>query len=162
MPSVNKTTAPVAADESEIEPRHLPLLPAGSSLVDSAAAVGNLIRFLETGSVPDGLFAEDVCFDLTLPRWRIQGTNARDLVAARFEGHPSPGTVHVERVEQTGHGFTIEFEERWTQAGQRWYSREMIRADLVGPTIVELSIYCTGDWDELRQREHAEAVNART
>jgi hypothetical protein len=64
----------------------------------------------------------------------------------------------VERVEQTGHGFTIEFEERWDSEGQRWYSREMIRADVVGDSIVELSIFCTGDWDEARQREHAEAV----
>jgi hypothetical protein len=25
-------------------------------------------------------------------------------------------------------------------------------------TIVEMSIYCTGDWDEAKQREHADAV----
>ena len=31
----------------------------------------------------------------------------------------------------------------------------MIRADVVGDRIVEMSIYCTGDWDEARQREHA-------
>jgi hypothetical protein len=61
-------------------------------------------------------------------------------------------------VEHTDHGFTIEFEERWNAEGQRWYAREMIRADVVDQSIVELSIYCTGDWDEARQREHAESV----
>jgi hypothetical protein len=34
----------------------------------------------------------------------------------------------------------------------------MIRADVVGDTIVELSIYCTGDWDEATQRKHEQAV----
>jgi hypothetical protein len=125
---------------------------------DRSVAVANLIRFLETGAVPDGLFAPDVFADLSLPQWRIQGATAEQVVAIRAAGHPIPGQVRVERVEQTGHGFTIEFEERWDDQGQRWYCREMIRADTVGDSIVELAIYCTGDWDEAKQREHADAV----
>jgi hypothetical protein len=125
---------------------------------DTSAAVANLIRFLETGSVPDGLFAPDVFSDLSLPHWRIQAATDGEIVAIRAESHPWPGQLRVERVEQTGHGFTIEFEERWDHEGQRWYCREMIRADVVAGTIVEMSIYCTGDWDEARQREHAKAV----
>jgi hypothetical protein len=53
----------------------------------------------------------------------------------------------------------FEFEERWhddTNAG--WYSREMIRCDVVDGSVAELSVYCTGDWDEARQAEHAGAV----
>jgi hypothetical protein len=88
----------------------------------------------------------------------MQAATAEEIVAIRAEGHPWPGQVRVERVEQTGRGFTIEFEERWDNEGQRWYCREMIRADVVGDSIAELSIFCTGDWDEARQREHAEAV----
>ena len=125
---------------------------------DTSAVVAKLIRFLETGSAPDGLFAPDAFSDLSLPHWRIQAATAEEIIAIRAEGHPCPGQVRVERVEQTGHGFTIEFEERWDDQGQRWYCREMIRADVAGGSIVELSIYCTGDWDEARQREHAEAV----
>ena len=125
---------------------------------DASAAVAKLIRFLETGSVPSGLFAPDVFADLSLPHWRIQAANAEQILAIRADDHPWPGQVRVERVEQTGHGFTIEFEEHWDSEGQRWYSREMIRADVVDDSIVELSIFCTGDWDEARQREHAEAV----
>ena len=125
---------------------------------DPAAPVANLIRFLETGAVADGLFAPDVFADLSLPHWRIQTATAADIIAERVAGHPSQGQVHVERVEQTEHGFTIEFEERWDHEGQRWYCREMIRADVVGDTITELSIYCTGDWDEAKQREHADSV----
>jgi len=129
-----------------------------STRPDPTVAVANLIRFLETGAVPDGLFAPDVFADLSLPHWRVQTGTAADILAERAAGHPFPGQVRVERVERTDHGFTIEFEERWDNDGQNWYCREMIRADLTGDTITELSIYCTGDWDEARQREHAAAV----
>jgi hypothetical protein len=120
--------------------------------------VADLIRFLETGAVPDRLFAAGAFADLSLPQWRVQAATAADIIAIRAEGHPCPGQVRVERVEETAHGFTIEFEERWEDGGQRWYCREMIRADLAGGSIAELSIFCTGDWDEARQREHAAAV----
>jgi len=125
---------------------------------NTTAAVAKLIRFLETGAVPEGLFSPDVFTDMSLPQWRVQAATVEGVIAIRAEGHPAPGQVRVERIEQTGHGFTIEFEERWEQEGQRWYCREMIRADVVGDRITDLSIYCTGDWDEAKQREHADTV----
>lgn len=121
-------------------------------------AVANLVRFLETGIVPDGAFTPDVFSDLSLPQWRIQTATAGDLAAVRAANHPIAGQVHVERVDPTEHGFTIEFEERWEHQGQRWYAREMIRADVVDGTVVELSVYCTGDWDQATQRAHSEQV----
>jgi hypothetical protein len=124
----------------------------------TGTAVADLIRFLETGVVADRLFAPDLFADLSLPHWRIQTDTAADILAERVAGHPFPGQVRVERVEHTGHGFTIEFEERWEHEGQHWYCREMIRADVEGDTIVDMSIYCTGDWDEAKQREHAASV----
>lgn len=130
----------------------------GSDQRDVNAVVADLIRFLETGIVPERLFAADAFADLSLPHWRVQAATAAEVVAIRAEGHPCPGQVRVERVERTGHGFTIEFEERWVDGGQRWYCREMIRADVSEGRIAEMSIYCTGDWDEAKQREHAQAV----
>jgi hypothetical protein len=35
----------------------------------------------------------------------------------------------------------------------------MIRADVADGRIAEMSVYCTGDWDEAKQREHAAAVS---
>lgn len=125
---------------------------------DATAAVANLITWLETGEPPEDLFAPDVFADITLPHWRLQADTAEGTVAIRRESHPSPGKVHVRRVDPTDRGFVIEFEERWEDQGQHWYCREMIRADVVGATIVEVSVYCTGDWDEQRQRDHAAAV----
>jgi hypothetical protein len=125
---------------------------------DATTAVANLIRFLESGEVTDGLFAPDVFSDVSLPLWRLQADDVDGLLAIRSGGHPFPGQVRIERVEPTGRGFTLEFEERWNDEGQHWYSREMIRADVVGATIVELAVYCTGDWDEAQQRAHARDV----
>ena len=44
----------------------------------------------------------------------------------------------------------MELVERWEDQGERWYSREIIRADVDGASITELAIYCTGDWDDQR------------
>jgi hypothetical protein len=126
--------------------------------MSSKVAVARLIEFLETGKAPDGLFAPDLFCDLSFPQWRIQTDVAEAALAVRAEGHPFPGDVRVERVSSTDTGFTIEFEERWLHEGQQWYCREMIRADVVGETITEMSLYCTGDWDEATQRQHAAAV----
>jgi hypothetical protein len=53
----------------------------------------------------------------------------------------------------------FEFEERWTDAnGESWYAREMLRATVSDGRITEASIYCTGDWDQARQSEHAQEV----
>lgn len=126
---------------------------------DASGVAADLIRWLETGTARSGLFAPDLFLDISLPQWRLQGATSEEAMAIRNAGHPCPGQVRVERVEQTGHGFTLEFEERWEDHGQHWYCREMIRADVVGDTIVELAVYCTGDWDEAKQREHAQAVH---
>ena len=81
------------------------------------------------------------------------------MITARHDVHPQPGQVRVERVDRTERGFTVEFEERWVDAGQKWYCREQVRCDLRGDAIAELSLYCTGDWDEARVAEHAAAVS---
>lgn len=125
---------------------------------DTSAVVADLIRWLETGSARDGLFAPDVFLDLSLPLWRIQSDSRQGAIAVRSQGHPFPGTVRIERVEQTGHGFTLEFEERWDHEGQEWYSRELMRVEVAGGQVAELAVYCTGDWDQARQAEHAAAV----
>ena len=124
----------------------------------AGVVVAKLIQYLETASAPDGLFAPDLFVDLSIPQWRFQAAGLEDAVALRACGHPWPGQVRVERVETTANGFTIEFEERWDNEDQRWYCREMIRADVVGDTITEMSVYCTGDWDEAQQKAHGAAA----
>ena len=119
----------------------------------------DMVRFLETNVLPDGLFHADVFCDLSLPQWRLQTDSADALVRVRLEGHPDPGRVSRWRADPTPDGFVFEFEERWTDArGESWYGREMLRATVTDGRISQLSVYCTGDWDQARQAEHAQAV----
>ena len=115
-------------------------------------------EFLETGTVPDGLFAADVFCDFTMPKWRLQAEGVPGLVALRKAGHPGPGKVPRWRCDPTPNGFVLEFEERWEQDGKDWYSRELARADAPRGVVSALSVYCTGDWDADHRAKHAASV----
>lgn len=118
----------------------------------------DLIAFLETGDAPAGLFAPDVFLDVTVPHWRVQAQGRDDAVGLRREQHPAPGRVVRSRLDETGSGFVLEFEERWHEHGRDWYAREIARADVGEAGITQLSVYCTGDWDEAREEEHRRSV----
>jgi hypothetical protein len=124
--------------------------------IDELAA--KLVEFLESGTAPPGLFAADLFCDFTLPRWRLQADTAEGAIALRKGGHPSPGRVPRTRLDRTGTGFVLEVEEVWEQDDDKWYCRELFRADVTDGTISELTVYCTGDWDAARVAEHAAAV----
>ncbi|HEY5783411.1 MAG TPA: hypothetical protein VIT65_01425 [Microlunatus sp.] len=117
-----------------------------------------LVRWLETGVRPEGMFAEDVFADLTLPQWRLQAEGGDATFHLREDSHPYLGAVRVEALDATSRGFLLQFEERWAAEGQQWYCRELIHAAVSDGRISELVVYCTGDWDEARQREHQAAV----
>ncbi len=122
-------------------------------------SVERFVEFLETGGIPEGLLAPSVFGDLTFPRWRIQTEGAVDLIAGRRRLHPQPGRVRLERVTPTETGYLVKLEERWEDGGQQWYCREGFVLDLdENGAISDFTLYCTGDWDEDRQREHRNAV----
>ena len=143
MPSANLTTADTRAD----------------TRAQLDTAIAGVVRWLETGEVADGLFAEDLFLDLTLPHWRVQFLGAEAVTRSRADFHPFLGKVRVERVDHTDRGFVMAFEERWRHEGQDWYCREQIRADVVGGSLTDVSVYCTGDWDEAVQARHAAQVD---
>ena len=118
-----------------------------------------LIAFLETGTVPEGLFRPDVFLDLTMPTWRVQAAGAEELIAERKAGHPGSGTVTRWRADPTPTGFVFEFEERWDHEGQRVVrAGDDARWRWPRARCQTLIVYCTGDWDQARQAEHAAAV----
>ena len=129
-----------------------------TSQTTAQALADKFISFLETGEAPEGLFTPDVFCDFTAPRWRLQAQGRADAVAIRAAGHPGPGRVPRSRLDATATGFVLEVEERWEADGESWYCRELIRADVHGGSIVEIAVYCTGDWDRARVAEHAAAV----
>jgi len=122
------------------------------------ASVDRFVAFLEIGAT-EGLFAPDVFADITLPHWRVQVQGADETIAAKNGLHPPAGRTRVEKVLPADHGYALTVEERWEDSGQRWYCREVFLCDLdEDGRIVELSAYCTGDWDEAAVARHAEAV----
>jgi hypothetical protein len=131
---------------------HTTLAPESARLLDIS------LRWLESGVRPDDLFTDDVFVDFTLPHWRIQAAGTEGAFAIREQGHPSPGRVRVEAVDATSRGFLLQIEERWDTDGQQWYCRELVHCIVAGDRISELSVYCTGDWDEAVQQRHAEQV----
>jgi hypothetical protein len=134
-----------------------PVRPAGT---DRRTALADaLVRFLESGEPEPGLFAPDVFCDLVLPCWRLQARGVEDAVALRRSGHPARGRVPRRRLDLTPTGFVLEVEEVWDDDGERWCCRELFRADVGPDGIVELAVYCTGDWDAARVAEHAAAVS---
>lgn len=121
------------------------------------AVAKRFVTFLETGEAAD-LFTEDVFCDFTMPQWRLQAQGINDVIGLRLAGHPGPGTVPRWRCSPTLDGLVIEVEERWRQDDKDWYCREMFWAKVRAGRICDLSVYCTGDWDEARRRAHADAV----
>ncbi len=88
-----------------------------------------------------------------------QAHSAEEMIAAKNQLHPPSGRTRVEKVLAGPDCYTIKVEERWADGGQQWYCREAFLCDLDDQgRITELSVYCTGDWDEARVAEHAEAV----
>ena len=164
----------VAGDAYFAPPGHLPLITAGTAIVefspttdldatmavvqgnlaaaarhddpaatDTSVAVAGLISFLETGVLPEGLFAPDVFADLSLSHWRVQTDTAvassrsgspatRSAARCRWSGSSRPGTGSRSSSRTVG------------PRGPAVVCREMIRADVVADAIVEMSIYCTG------------------
>jgi hypothetical protein len=123
------------------------------------ALADRFITFLESNEPPTGLFEPDVFADVTVPMWRLQSDSVAGLVAIRKGGHPCQGRVSRHRLDPTPRGFVLEVEERWVDGGESWYCRELFRADISPNGLVsQVSVYCTGDWDERQVARHAAEV----
>jgi hypothetical protein len=130
--------------------------PTDRTLAEALAA--KLVRFLETNVPPDGLFADDLFTDFTMPLWRLQAGDRAGGVAIRTHGHPGTGRVPRTRFDLTETGFLLEVEEEWDDRGQQWYCRELMRCDVSDGRVSAISVYCTGDWDEATVARHRDTV----
>jgi hypothetical protein len=107
-------------------------------------------------------FTRDVFCDLNMPEWRFQ-LQGRDAFAAQLERiNQGPSRVEVLRTVPTISGFVTEHVEHEDVDGEDHSARRLILCEVVRGRIAEVTVYCTGEWnDELRARHAAEAPMIR-
>jgi hypothetical protein len=116
-------------------------------------------RTFEAG---EDAFAPDAFFDLNMPEWRFQ-LEGRDAFAAQLARiSQGPSRVDVLRTVPTASGFVTEHVEHEDVDGEDHSARRLILCEVVRGRIAEVTVYCTGEWDEaLRARHAAEAPMLR-
>ena len=131
-----------------------------STVVDDATAqelserLADVFRTADVGDV----FTDDVFLDGHPPLWRFQ-LQGRDTFAAWLHGYsPDGADVAVVRTIPTATGFVTELVGRHQEHGEEITDRKIVLCEVRGNRISELTVYCSGDWDEeLRARHAAEA-----
>ena len=120
--------------------------------------LADVFRAADVGDV----FTEDVFLDGHPPFWRFQLTG-RDTFADWLKGYSPDGSeVTVVRAVPTASGFVTEVTGEHVEAGKVMTDRKILCARSATVGSRELTIYCSGDWDdELRARHAAETTLLR-
>jgi hypothetical protein len=107
-------------------------------------------------------FTPDVFCDLNMPEWRFQ-LQGRDAFAAQLARiSQGPSRIEVLRTVPTTAGFVTEHVEHEDVGGEDHSARRLVLCEVVQGRIAEVTVYCTGEWDdELRARHAAEAPMIR-
>jgi hypothetical protein len=111
-----------------------------------------LNRCFETFDPGEGIFADDVFFDLYPPMWRfqLQGAAAAGAQLRAISGG-NPPLVRTLRVVPTATGFVTEYEE----VHDAEIARRLILCEVRDGLITEAVVYCNGGWDAALRRRHA-------
>ena len=123
-------------------------------------ALAEVFRTAEVGDV----LTDDVFLDGNPPLWRFQ-LQGIEAFAAWYKSYAPNGIdeVTVVRTVPTASGFVTELTERNREDdGKEITGREIMLCTVRDGRISELTVYCSGDWDEeLRARHAAEAPMLR-
>ena len=116
-----------------------------------------LADVFRTAEVSDVL-TEDFFLDGHPPLWRFQ-LEGRDSFAAWLKGYAPEGMeTKVVHAVPTATGFVTEFVGRHHEDGKEMTDRKILLCTVRDGRISEMTVYCSGDWDdELRTRHAAEA-----
>jgi hypothetical protein len=107
-------------------------------------------------------FTPDVFCDLNMPEWRFQ-LQGRDAFAAQLARiNEGPSRMEILRTVPTTAGFVTEHVEHQEVDGEDHSARRLVLCEVARGRIAEVTVYCTGEWDdELRARHAAEAPMIR-
>ena len=120
--------------------------------------LADVFRTADVGDV----FTEDLFLDGHPPFWRFQ-LHGREAFAAWLQGYsPDGADTTVVRTIPTVTGFVTETLGEHVEDGKVMTDRKILLCEVRDGRISELTIFCSGDWDEdLRQRHAAEATLVR-
>ena len=120
--------------------------------------LADVFRTADVGEV----FTEDLFLDGPPPLWRFQ-LQGRDAFAAWLQGYsPDGSAITVVRAIPTVSGFVAEMVGEHLEDGTVMTDRKILLCEVRDGRISELTIYCSGDWDdELRARHAAETTLLR-
>ena len=121
--------------------------------------LADVFRSAEVGDV----LTEDVFLDGHPPFWRFQ-LEGRETFASWLKGYSPDGShVTVVRTIPTVSGFVTEVVGEHLEDGVVMTDRKIMLCEVRDGQISELTVYCSGDWDdELRARHAAETTLLRT
>jgi hypothetical protein len=133
--------------------------------IDPATAVWLAARFHDvftTFEAGEDAFVPDLFCDLNMPEWRFQLQGREAFAAQLARINEGPSRVEVLRTVPATSGFVTEHIEHQDVDGEDHSARRLIFCEVVRGRIAEVTVYCTGEWDdELRARHAAEAPMIR-
>ncbi len=120
-----------------------------------------LADVFRTGDAGD-VFTDDVFVDGNPPYWRFQ-MEGIDNFKAWLRGYaPGGHDVEVVRTVATASGFVTEQTSVERRDGKEITGRDLYLCHVRDGRVAELTVYCSGQWDEeLRARHAAEAPTLR-
>jgi ketosteroid isomerase-like protein len=129
-----------------------------SSASELSERLAEVFRTAEVGDA----FTDDVFLDGHPPEWRFQLQGRAALASWLRDYAPDGVETTVVRTIPTASGFVTEFVGRHQEDGALMTDRKILLCDVRDGRIAELTIYCSGDWDEqLRERHRAETTLLR-
>jgi len=135
-----------------------------TTMIDDATAqrlseeLADVFRTADVGNV----LTDDVFLDGHPPEWRFQ-LCGRDDFAAWLKGYsPRGADTTVARAVPTSSGFVTELLGRRHEGGELVTDRKIVLCELREGRISEMTVYCSGDWNQqLRERHAAETTLLR-
>jgi ketosteroid isomerase-like protein len=119
-----------------------------------------LAEAFRTGAVSAEVFADDLFLDGHPPLWRFQ-LEGREVFASWLP-NVTPADVSIVRTVPTASGFVAEWTGGHEEDGHYLSDRKIVLAGVRDGRVAELTVFCSGDWDEeLRARHAAEATILR-
>jgi hypothetical protein len=131
------------------------------STATSAGPVDRFLSGVESGQLPDGLFADNASLDATVPNWRfhVQGAEAVRAELARWYADPGQ-FLELHRTELP-EGELVEFALGWNEDGvpHRVHQAHILR--VTDDRIRTDTAFCGGRWpaDLIAQMEETQAAS---